>query len=88
MRPDEGCDWSRHYPDIGQDLEEDFPRDFPPMLGMKPVTVTVWFDADNGHDQRNGRSITDILVDIGKLLSSGRVNAKEQLKRVPTALNL
>ena len=66
MRPDEGCDWSRHYPDIGQDLEEDFPRDFPPMLGMKPVTVTIWFDADNGHDQRNGRSIIGILVYIGK----------------------
>ena len=62
MHPDKGCDWSHYYPNMKQDLEEDFP----PVLQMKLLIVTIWFDVDNEHYLQTSPSITDILVFIEK----------------------
>ena len=50
-------DWSEIYPDA----EEEIPQDMPTPKGRK-VRMTIYVDANHGHDLITRRSVTGILV--------------------------
>jgi hypothetical protein len=54
---EEHSKWKDFYPDT----EEEIPNDLPMSKGPK-VRMTVYVDADHGHDLVTRRSITDIMV--------------------------
>jgi hypothetical protein len=61
------ADFDQHYPDIEEELKElYYPRDFPKPLGMVPMTTGIYFDADHAHDRVTGRSITGMVVYVGR----------------------